>query len=108
MEQLNIESETDESTARKGKKELKRGMIGWLCTNRRNVVIGIISVTILFQIHKTSSNLQLAASYEVLTKIQTNYADIKGIDDLEKRSRLIKDRCYVSLLHVHTHVLKMY
>mmetsp|Transcript_25811 Transcript_25811/g.31823 ORF Transcript_25811/g.31823 Transcript_25811/m.31823 type:complete len:137 (+) Transcript_25811:58-468(+) len=78
------------------KRKRSRNMIAsWILPNKQRIVIGVLISFVLFQIHQLLSSVRLAEIYEVSVQINNSYVDITGIEDLERRSKLIENRCYV-------------
>jgi len=77
------------------KRKRSRNMIAsWILPNKQRIVIGVLISFVLFQIHQLLSSVRLAEIYEVSVQINNSYVDITGIEDLERRSKLIENRCY--------------
>ncbi len=104
MKHLNVEAsppfnQSDNNNSNKGKK--KRSLLlllhDMITNNTRRVLLGLVTGIILYFIHVSFSHVKLAKVYKESAMIQNNYADIKGLDDLEQRSKdNLDDYCYVS------------
>lgn len=99
MMHLNIESNPSSSSkvqVLEGKKKKSSQLHDFLETNKRKLITGFIIIAFLYQTNVTFSDVKLAKVYEESAMIRNNYADVTGLDDLEKRSKRIENYCYVS------------
>lgn len=100
MMHLNIESNPSSSSrvqVLEGKKKRSSQQLhDFLETNKRKLITGFIIIAFLYQTNVTFSDVKLAKVYEESAMIRNNYADVTGLDDLEKRSKRIENYCYVS------------
>ena len=98
MKSLDIGSSDDNNITKCRRKRFHPSSLSLLISSndKRKVFIGIIGTFVLYHVYQTFADVKLAQIYKASVEIKHDYSNVKDLNDLRRRSALIKDRCYVS------------